>query len=322
MGVYTQLTREQRYQIYAFLKAGFSQSAIANEINVHKSTISRELERNKGKKGYRPKQAHALSGHRRKQAVKFVKLTPGLIEHIENFIKQDFSPEQVSGYLKRAFNLFVSHETIYQYILKDKAHGGKLYQHLRHANKKRKKRYGSYDRRGQITGRISIDDRPVIVDEKERIGDWEIDTVIGRNHKGVLVTIVERKSKYTLIKKVDNKKADIVSEARIDLLNPFRRRVLTITSDNGKEFAQHDLIAKELKSDFYFAHPYHSWERGLNENTNGLIRQYFPKGTSFKMVTDENIQTVMDRLNNRPRKTLGFKTPNEVFLGIKFKLVA
>jgi IS30 family transposase len=322
MSVYTQLTREQRYQIYAFLTAGFSQTSIARQIGVHKSTINREIKRNRGKKGYRPKQAHNFAKHRRRQARKFVKLTTKLIVVIENLIKQELSPEQISGILKRSSGLSICHESIYQHILKDKARGGKLYQHLRHANKKMKKRYGSYNRRGQIVGRISIDERPAIVDEKKRLGDWEIDTVIGKNHKGALVTIVERKSKFTLIKLLAKKKADLVSQATIDLLSPFSKRVITITSDNGKEFAQHEFIAKELKSQFFFAHPYHSWERGLNENTNGLIRQYFPKSTSFEMITDEQIQNVMDRLNNRPRKTLGFKTPNEVFLGIKFKLAA
>jgi len=193
---------------------------------------------------------------------------------------------------------------------------------LRHANKKRKKRYGSYDRRGQIVGRVRIDDRPPVVEAKKRIGDWEIDTVIGKNHKGALVTIVDRKSKFTLIKRVANKRADMVADATIDLLKPFRKKVHTITADNGKEFAQHALIAKDLKSLFFFAHPYHSWERGINENTNGLIRQYIPKAMHFKTLTDDRIQFVMGRLNNRPRKTLGFKTPNEVFLGIKFKLAA
>ncbi len=322
MCAYTQLTRGQRYQIYAFLKVGFSQSLIAKEIGVHKSTVSRELRRNQGKRGYRPKQAQRFATSRKVLAQKAIKLTPRLIGLVENLLKKDFSPEQVSGFLSRTSELSISHETIYQHILKDKASGGKLYQHLRHANKKRKKRYGTYDRRGQIVGRISIENRPAVVEAKNRIGDWEIDTIIGKNHKGALVTIVERRSKFTLIKKVHKKKADMVANATIDLLKPFKPRVLTITADNGKEFAQHIFIAKELKSKFFFAHPYHSWERGLNENTNGLIRQYFPKSSSFKTVTDKQIQSVMDRLNNRPRKTLGFKTPNEVFLGIKFKLAA
>lgn len=322
MRMYTQLTPEQRYQIYGFLKAGFSQSAIAKHIGVDKSTVSRELNRNRGKRGYRPKQAHQLATDRRRGARKHIKLTPELIALIKSLIKFDLSPEQISGLLNRSRGPSVSHETIYQYLLQDKARGGKLYKHLRHANKKRKKRYGSYDRRGQIVGRISIDERPSIVDAKKRLGDWEIDTIIGKNHKGAILTIVERKSKFTLMKKLDRNKAHMVADATVRLLAPYTKGVFTITADNGKEFAQHNLIAKELKSKFYFSHPYHAWERGLNENTNGLIRQYFPKSMSFATITDEQIQTVMDRLNNRPRKTLGFKTPNEVFLGINLNLAA
>jgi len=319
---YKQLTQGQRYQIYAFLKAGFSQSAISIEIGVHKSTISRELNRNKGKKGYRPKQAHNMAISRRRQAEKYISLTPEKMALIEHFILKDFSPEQISGFLNRTYDIQISHETIYQYLLTNKAHGGKLYKHLRRSNRKRKKRYGSYNQRGQIIGRISIDDRPAIVDTKKRIGDWEIDTIIGKGHKGAMLTAVERKSKFTLIKNLTDRKADLVATELVNLLSPYCQKVFTITSDNGKEFARHDIIAKELKSAFYFAHPYHSWERGLNENTNGLIRQYFPKSTSFEMVTDQQVQKVMDRLNNRPRKTLGFATPNEIFNNVKYKKAA
>ncbi len=310
---YKQLTQEQRYQIYAFLKAGFSQAAISIEIGVHKSTVSRELKRNKGKRGYRPKQAHKMATYRKRSSEKSIRLTPEITAFVKHFILKDFSPEQVSGFLNRTHNLKISHETIYQYLLTNKAQGGKLYKHLRRSNRKRKKRYGAYSQRGQIIGRISIDDRPAIVDTKTRIGDWEIDTIIGKGHKGVMLTAVERKSKFTLIKNLTDRKADRVATELISLLSPYSQKVFTITSDNGKEFARHDLIAKELKSKFYFAHPYHSWERGLNENTNGLIRQYFPKSASFEMITDQQVQKVMDRLNDRPRKTLGFATPNEIF---------
>ena len=313
MGSYTQLTQDQRYQIYAFLKAGFSQTAIASEIGVHKSTVSRELSRNRGQKGYRPKQAHRQALERRAKACKFVKMTSALIPLIEDLICQDFSPEQVCGFLCRQHNIRISHESIYRHVLKDKARGGDLYLHLRHSRKKRKKRYGSYDRRGQIQGRVSIDERPSIVDAKKRLGDWEIDTIIGKNHKGVLLSIVERKSKFTLIRKVQRKQADLVAEAAIHLLQAYKGKVLTITADNGKEFAHHEHIKEQLKTDVYFAHPYHSWERGLSENTNGLIRQYFPKGMSFETIKESHVQMAMDRLNNRPRKTLGYKTPVEVF---------
>ena len=322
MSLYTQLTQEQRYQIYAFLKAGFSQSAIAIEINVHKSTICRELQRNRGLKGYRPKQAHLKATNRRQDAAKYVKLTPKIITLVNSLIRQDFSPDQVSGSLKRNHGVMISHETIYRHLLADKANGGSLYKHLRRSNRKRKKRYGSRNIRGQIPGRVSIDLRPTIVDNKERIGDWEIDTVIGKNHKGALLTIVERKSKYTLIQKLSYKRSRLVADATIDLLAPYLDKVHTITSDNGKEFADHQRISKQLTAKIYFAHPYHSWERGLNENTNGLIRQYFPKNTNFKTITVESVQNVMDQLNNRPRKTLDYATPNEVFFFIYLKHAA
>ena len=254
-----------------------------------------------------------MAMHRRGQANKFVKLTPAVIAMVIRLIKQDFSPDQVSGFLNRHHQIRISHETVYQLILTDRKQGGRLYLHLRRAAKKRKKRYGLRDRRGQIRGRVSIDHRPAVVEAKGRIGDWEIDTVIGSNHKGVLLTIVERKSKLTLMAKLANRRAQPLADAVATLLTPLKKRVFTITSDNGKEFANHMQISSALKSDFYFAHPYHSWERGLNENTNGLIRQYFPKSMCFDTITDDQVQWLMDRLNNRPRKTLGYKTPNEVF---------
>ena len=313
MRPYTQLTQEQRYQIYAFLKVGFSQSAVSLEVGVHKSTISRELRGNRGKKGYHPKQAHALAVRRRSQATKFIKMTAQLVDIIANLIRQDLSPEQVSGFLRKTQQINISHETIYQYVRSDKANGGTLFRHLRRSNRKRKKRYGSQNRRGQIRDRVSIDDRPAIVNTKKRTGDWEIDTLIGKGHKGSLLTLVERKTKYTIIKKLPDRQARSVADATLDLLSPFSKKVFTITSDNGKEFAQHHRISHQLKADVYFAHPYHAWERGLNENTNGLIRQYFPKKTDFESITEEKVLFVMDRLNNRPRKTLGFTSPSEMF---------
>jgi len=218
-----------------------------------------------------------------------------------------------TGQLKEELGILISHERIYQHIWTDKRHGGTLYKHLRQSNKKRKKQYGSKDKRGQIRNRVSIDERPTIVAEKTRIGDWEIDTVIGQNHQGALVTIVDRVSKFTLIKKVDSKHAEVVTAATITLLQPYLDKTLTITADNGKEFAGHETIKEQLNADVYFAHPYHSWERGLNENTNGLIRQYFTKGSSFENITDDEVEAVMNKLNHRPRKTLKFKTPHKVF---------
>lgn len=309
---YHQLTQELRYQIEILKKAGKNQKDIADLVNVSPSTICRELRRNTGKRGYRPKQAQAKADNRRKQTAKPLKMTPEAIALIDSKIVMDWSPEQISGWLEEGKGLFISHERIYQHIWADKLAGGALYKHLRHSGKKRKQ-YGSKDKRGQIRNRISIDNRPMIVSEKTRLGDWEIDTVIGKNHQGALVTIVDRVSKLTLIKKVPSKHADVVTEATITLLRPYLDKTITITADNGKEFAGHEKIKAALNANVYFAHPYSSWERGLNENTNGLIRQYFTKGSSFEKITDKDVDEVMEKLNHRPRKTLQYKTPHSVF---------
>ncbi len=313
MRKYTQLTRGKRYQIRALLKASFSQTEMAFFLKVHKSTISREIRRNRGDKGYRPVQAHEKAQARRFRAAKRIKMTPLMIELVEHYIRQDFSPEQVSGFLNRKHGLKISHETIYKYIWSDKKTGGTLYKHLRRSNRKHRKRYGTNQLRGRIVGQVSIDLRPAIVDAKTRIGDWEIDTVTGKNSKGYLLTAVERKSKFTLVERVPDRQSDQVAKAIIKLMRPYKDNFFTITADNGKEFSQHKKISKSLKADVYFAHPYHAWERGLNENTNGLLRQYFPKKMDFQKIDKKGIEYAMDRLNNRPRKSIGFATPIEVF---------
>lgn len=315
MKKYSQLTEVQRYQIEALKKAKKDQQEIAVILGVSPSTISRELKRNTGQRGYRPKQAHIKALTRREEACKVIKMTTEVVTLIEAKIRLDWSPEQVSGWLNEEQAISISHERIYQHVWADKRQEGTLYKHLRHSHKKRKKQYGSKDKRGQIRNRVSIDERPEIVEQKTRIGDWEIDTVIGQNHQGALVTIVDRVSKFTLIKKVDSKHAEVVTEATITLLKPYLDKTLTITADNGKEFAGHESMTEQLNAAVYFAHPYHSWERGLNENTNGLIRQYFTKGSSFENITDEQVEEVMNKLNHRPRKTLNYKTPNAVFFG-------
>lgn len=311
---YTQLTHEQRYQIAALLKAEHDQTEIAMILGRHKSTISREIRRNMGLRGYRPRQAQLLTEQRR--LTKFVpRISDTTWSHVDTLLKEDWSPEQISLWLKAELAVSISHEWIYQYILQDKAYGGALYHHLR-CQKQRRKCYGSYSRRGQLIDRVSIDERPIVVDQRSRIGDWELDTIIGKGHQQTIVSLTERKSRYTLIQKVKRKTAQSVSSAIIKLLSPFSKHVITMTSDNGKEFADHKNIADKLNAKFYFAHPYASWERGLNENTNGLIRQYFPKGRDFTTITQKEINQAMDKLNNRPRKCLGIKTPNQVFLGI------
>jgi transposase, IS30 family len=312
MKSYQQLTQDLRYQIHAFLKAGFSQSHIARQLGVDRSTIWREVNRNRGQRGYRPKQAQQLADARRQAKANATRISTETWQQVEAGLRQDWSPEQVSGTLKAQGQVAPSHERIYQYVYADKRQGGDLHQHLR-CQKKRRKRYGKYDRRGQLPNRKSIDQRPAIVTTRERLGDWEVDTIIGKNHQQAIVSMVERQSRLTLLAKVERNTEAAVEQAMVEKLKPLADWVHTITSDNGREFAAHEAIAEALKADFYFAHPYHSWERGLNENTNGLVRQYFPKGSDFTAITDEDVQAVAERLNKRPRKTLGYQTPNHVF---------
>ena len=309
---YTHLTQDERYQLSALMAINQSLNAISSKLGRSKSTISRELRRNRGARGYRPKQAHALASKRFKTAYKAIKLQADVKAGIADKVRLNFSPEQISGRLKKDDHIEISHETIYQYILADKKEGGDLYKHLR-CQKKRRKRYGtkSHDRRGQIKDRVSIDKRPKIVEKKSRIGDWEGDLIIGQNHKGAIVTLVDRKSKKTKMAKITSKTASIVGKAVRKLLR--EERVHTITFDNGREFSAHKEMAMGLGAKIYFAHPYSSWERGLNENTNGLIRQYFPKGSSFSDISEAQVSAVEDALNNRPRKTLNYNTPNEIY---------
>ena len=314
MNRYQHLAHEERYMIYQLLRKGYSIQKIASQLDRSPSTISREIRRNKGMRGYRYKQAHGLAQKRLKTTHRTVCITPETYDLIEGYLCMDWSPEQISNYLRLEFEIAVSTESIYQFVLSDKVAGGDLYRHLRHSAKQRRKRYGSgYNSRGQLKNRVSIDERPAVVDKKSRVGDWEIDTIIGKRHQGALVSIVERKSRYTLIGRVTSRDTVEVGTTTMNLLSPFKDYVYTITGDNGKEFACHETLAENLNASFYFAHPYSSWERGLNENTNGLIRQYVPKGSDLTPLTQKDIQKIMSRLNGRPRKCLGYKTPEAIF---------
>jgi len=308
------LTYDQRCQISAFLQAGIRPAQIARELNVAPSTISRERRRNRGKRGYRHKQAHSKAVARRKKASSVPrKIDFAQVELIERLLTQEqWSPDQISGFLARG-KLFVSHEWIYRHIWADKKKGGDLYTHLRHRGKKYNRRGEKTAGRGLIPNRVDISQRPEIVEEKIRIGDWEGDLIIGKNHKGAIMSHVDRASKYTKLVLLQNKRAQTVEKACHEGLESIKRHIKTITYDNGKEFARHQEIAKMLQCDIYFATPYHSWERGLNEHTNGLIRQYLPKGTDFAKLTQAEIQTIENKLNRRPRKCLNYKTPYEVF---------
>jgi len=317
MREYRQLTEEDRIEIYAMKQAGKKQNNIAVKLGVHPSTISRELSRNAGLRGYRPKQAQQKALHRMFTARKAVKMTLETIDYIEYKLLQEHSPEHIAERMKldpEWHGPAVSHERIYQHIWQDKAQGGTLYKHLRiGGTKQRRKHRNSRDMRGTIPNRVGIEKRPRIVERKIRIGDWEGDTVIGKNHQGALVTLVDRKSKLTLIGKVDRYTAEAVEQTIITLMDMLPRRNYTLTVDNGKEFASHESVAETLQIKVYFADPYSAWQRGLNENTNGLIRQYVPKASDVRILTDEQMQHIMDRLNNLPRKSLGYLTPNEVF---------
>lgn len=319
---YHQLTENERYQIYTLKKAGHSNIEIADLLERHPATIGRELKRNIGLRGYRPQQAQRLSDARRKNAYKARKVDDDILSAIECLVRQELSPQQVVDYLAIHRGVSLHHETVYQIIYADKRNGGDLYTHLRVASKPYRKRYGSYDRRGKLKNRVSIDERPAVVDRRNRLGDWEGDTVIGKGRKSALLTMVERKTLYTVIVRLTGKRADLLAQAAIDGMKHLKHHVKTITLDNGLEFAGHEKISESLEADIYFAHPYASWERGINENTNGLIRQYFPKGTDFNEVTDEEINHVMDRLNNRPRATRGNRSPNDLFMGLRVDLLA
>lgn len=312
MKSYKQLTYAQRCQIYALKKTHCSQQVIANVIGTSQSAVSRELKRNTGNRGYRFKQAQGFASVRRLQATKHLKMTTELIVSINEKLARKWSPEQITGWLNNEKKTKVSHETIYRHIWRDKKLGGHLYTHLRRQGKTYQSRAASQAGRGHIKNRVSIDERPDIVDDKSRVGDWEIDLVIGKGHSGALVTIVERKTRFTVSTPIEDKQAATVTAATIELLNPYKEAVLTITADNGKEFAYHEQITKGLEAPVYFADPYCSWQRGLNENTNGLLRQYWPKETNFKLTSSTDVDEVVEQLNNRPRKKLGYQTPNEL----------
>lgn len=315
---YTQLTQQERYQIYILKKAEYSQTEIAELMQRDKSTISRELRRNRGLRNYRPQQAHALALTRRLNKARS-RFGDTVWQQVAALVRQQWSPQQIGGRLEAEHGVGISHEWIYQHIYANKRSGGDLHRHLR-CQQKRRKRYGVYDRRGIIPNQVSIDQRPAIVNNRSRLGDWEGDTVIGKAHRGALVSLVERKSRYTVIRAVARKTAAAVRNAVTDALTPLQDRVHTITYDNGREFADHAGMAADLETRIYFAHPYASWERGSNENTNGLIRQYFPKSRDLTTVSAKEIQQAMDKLNHRPRKTLGYRTPFEVFFKTRTSL--
>ena len=313
------LNQEQRYYISAYLQSGKAINEIAIILGVHRSTIWREIHRNKDQRNgvYKAELAQRKYRNRLQSRLHHVKFTSDLKLQVDILIRRDYSPEQITGFMRSRGLETISHETIYQYIWEDKKRGDKqLYTHLRRCGRRHKKRGSLTNGRGFIKNRVDIDERPKIVDEKIRFGDLEIDTIIGKNHKGALLTINDRVTGLVWIRLLNGKEAAPLTEATVNALKPFMNQIHTITADNGKEFSFHEEIAEKLNILVYFAKPYHSWERGANENTNGLIRQYFPKGTDFGAITHEQVMRVQNILNSRPRKRLGYLTPKE-----KYKLI-
>jgi len=309
------LTQTQRYYICLQIASGISQTGIAKTLKVNKSTISREISRNqRGVNDYDSDYAQKKSAMKRSRASAckaFKQFSPSIKQYVEDKLKLKWSPEQISGRMKIEIKKSVSHETIYKYIKADKGNGGKLFKLLSHQGKKYK--YGSR-KNIKIVDRIDISKRPKIVDAKTRIGDFEIDTIVSARNTGkaCLLTMVDRRSKVTFIRKTLDKSAEQIQLALEDIYLNTIIPIRTLTSDNGTEFANHKAISENIACSFYFARPYRSCDRGLNEHTNGKIRKYIPKGTNIDTISQETIRQIENDLNNRPRKALNYKTPNEV----------
>lgn len=319
---YHQLAENERYQIECYRRAGYSIRQMARWMGRSASTISRELRRNVGVTGYWGRKAHRLAKRRCRDRRRFRKLTPADIDRIEHLLRDGLSPEQAVDYLARHGYIKLCHETVYRLIAADRCTGGELYKLLRIAKKSHRRRYGTYKRAGSIPNRISIHKRPVVVEQRTRIGDWEGDTIIGHRKRSAILTLVERKTLFVIIVKLNGKDASQLAQAMIQAFARYPDKVKTATVDNGREFAHHEKVTAALGVPVYFADPYSSWQRGCNENTNGLIRQYFPKGTDFNQVSPAALEEVQQRLNRRPRKTRGWRSPNQLFLGQEDDLLA
>ena len=305
------LTVEQRYTIDVMIRNGYKQKDIAKAINKDKSVVSRELKRNKDMRSgeYRYDLAQRKYDKRNKDKPKRILFTPEVQQNVESLLKEDYSPEQIVGTLKKQNKETVSVERIYQHIWDDKKQKGELYLHLRNKGRRYRKRGNLKDNRGIIKNRIGIENRPEIVEERNRFGDLEVDLIIGKNHNQAILTICDRASGMLKMRKVKSKQAKEVGVALVEELEDWKPYIKTITADNGKEFADHEYVAESLNIDYFFARPYHAWERGSNENLNGLIRQYFKKASDFTIITDEQVKEIEKKLNNRPRKRFQFENP-------------
>lgn len=313
--MYRQITSEERYTISTLRRAGFNQSAIARALGRHRSTISRELRRNHSPYdgGYRPFVASQHARGRRSHSRRNSRFGPKAYELVEALLQKNWSPEQIAGRLRRERRLRISHETIYRHVWRDRAEGGELYRCLRGARKLRRKRHNSYDSRGRLAGKRHISERPAYIEKRRRIGHWEVDTVVGQGAKDCVVTLVERKTGYAFVGKLTDRSQLGMSGRLCKLIARAPSSFQTITSDNGTEFHDYRSVEDATGVRFYFATPYHSWERGSNENFNGLLRQYLPKRTSQAALTQQGCDAIAASLNTRPRKRLGYRTPEECF---------
>lgn len=312
----SQISQVQRYEIQLYLEKNFSIPQISNLLGRPKKTIYQEIKRNSDQRNgiYKADLAQRKSDERKKEKRKSIRFTQEIKEDVNRLLKENYSPEQITGSLKRENKPFVSHETIYKYIWENKKEGGKLYKHLRTRGKKYKKRAHLKDNRGIIAERKDIEERPKIVEERSRIGDYEVDLVHGANHRTPILTFNDRATGYTFLKHLKGKNAEEIKKNIYSIIKDNQLVIHTLTSDNGKEFSKHKELSDELKFDYYFARPYQSWQRGSNENYNRLLRQYFPKGSDFTKITTERLKEVQDKLNERPRKRFGYMSPKEVYL--------
>ncbi len=311
---YRQLTSGERYTISSLRRQGLSASEIADEIGRHRSTIYREYKRNScNDLRYRAFKADSRTRGRRSRSRRNRQFTHEDYMLVNKYLRKKWSPAQISSTFYNEGILNISHETIYQHIWIDRIYGGNLYTHLRQSQKQRRKRYNAYDSRGVLSGKRHISERPQVINNRKRIGDWEIDLVMGAIDTDCILTLVERKSGLTKMAKLKNKTKKQTNLKLLKIINSLNGKVKTITADNGTEFHGYKEIEEKTGIKFYFCTPYHSWERGTNENTNGLIRQYLPKGQSMASLTQRKCNKIAFELNTRPRERHNFKTPQEIF---------
>lgn len=313
---YHQVTFEERYTVGLLRQQGLSPAAIARTLGRHRSTIGREIQRNHAHsdRTYRPQLADGYARSRRSHSRRNRQFSSADWAQVQELLREDWSPDQVAGWLRRFRLLAISHETIYRFIWAEKRAGGTLYRHLRGARKQRRKRYGRYDSRGRLAGKRPITTRPAAVETRRELGHWEGDTMLGASQAGPCVlSLVERKTGYLLLGQLRQRTSRAVTERAQQLIAAQRHPVRTITVDNGTEFHDYPALEQATGTAFYFATPHHAWERGTNENTNGLVRQYLPKRQSMAHLTQHDCNRIAAKLNRRPRKRLGYRTPEECY---------